>query len=278
MMKKFLMFLILFLLPMTVSAETTYSPTLENGRLILVDGGMGVGRYADRSSVTAQMYDPPIYQLSIKVYSVEFSDEYYREHGTYIGSPYKINSDFVMDCQFKYDWNSKMLYVLNNGIWRDWNVYEEHSHADGDPLFPNSAEVAFVTNYGMKFFGGVKKYSKYTDQYYDVIDSDLYDSLFDVLVYQDSNSFDYYVDNSSISNQTKYRDDRTFSVNVKKFHDGQLISTDKFNFRENDGLLYFSVNGSTDNFVMYDGTTPIAASVWNHCIKYLGIDYEISYR
>ena len=174
MMKKFLMFLILFLLPMTVSAETTYSSTLENGRLILVDGGMGVGRYADRSSVTAQMYDPPIYQLSIKVYSVEFSDEYYREHGTYIGSPYKINSDFVMDCQFKYDWNSKMLYVLNNGIWRDWNVYEEHSHADGDPLFPNSAEVAFVTNYGMKFFGGVKKYSKYTDQYYDVIDSDLY--------------------------------------------------------------------------------------------------------
>ena len=37
-----------------VAFANPYPATLDNGNLVLVDGGMGVGRYADRSSVAVE--------------------------------------------------------------------------------------------------------------------------------------------------------------------------------------------------------------------------------
>ena len=33
-----------------------------------------------------------------------------------------------------------------------WDINRENSHADGNPLIPNAAEVAFVSAYNMRFF------------------------------------------------------------------------------------------------------------------------------
>ena len=37
-----------------ITFANPYPATLDNGNLVLVDGGMGVGRYADRSSVAVE--------------------------------------------------------------------------------------------------------------------------------------------------------------------------------------------------------------------------------
>ena len=39
-----------------VAFADPYPATLDNGNWVLVDGGMGVGKYADRSSVTSEFY------------------------------------------------------------------------------------------------------------------------------------------------------------------------------------------------------------------------------
>ena len=55
---------------MTTAFASAYPATLENGNLVLVDGGMGVGRYADRTSVMVEQYEPPNYQIAINLVSV----------------------------------------------------------------------------------------------------------------------------------------------------------------------------------------------------------------
>ena len=40
------------------TALANYPGTLDGGNLVLVDGGMGVGYYADRSSVQVEQYAP----------------------------------------------------------------------------------------------------------------------------------------------------------------------------------------------------------------------------
>ncbi|MBR4491354.1 MAG: hypothetical protein IKO98_01705, partial [Bacteroidales bacterium] len=61
-----------------VTFANPYPATLDNGNLVLVDGGMGVGRYADRSSAAVERYEPPNYQIAISVVSVTFSEDYWR--------------------------------------------------------------------------------------------------------------------------------------------------------------------------------------------------------
>lgn len=79
-LKNFLKIFCLAIFVVTLMAESVfanpYPDTLDNGNLICVDGGMGVGRYADRSSVQVQMYAPPNYQISIKIFPVTFSEGY----------------------------------------------------------------------------------------------------------------------------------------------------------------------------------------------------------
>ena len=58
---------LVLMLAIVATALANYPGTLDGGNLVLVDGGMGVGYYADRSSVQVEKYAPPRYQLAIKV-------------------------------------------------------------------------------------------------------------------------------------------------------------------------------------------------------------------
>ena len=144
--------LMMTLLSAAAFAKSPYPETLEDGNLVLVDAHMGVGRYADRGSVVVQQYAPPEYQIAINVVNVTFSEEYYKQYKTYVGSPYTIGRAGLF--QFRYDWNQKIVYRYSgrDDSWKMWDINRQHTHADGDPLIPNAAEVAFVSAYNMRFF------------------------------------------------------------------------------------------------------------------------------
>lgn len=75
-------------------------------------------------------------------------------------------------------------------------------------------------------------------------------------------------------NRTQYRDNRAFSVDVA-FILGLGADKKNYSFRENDGLIYFSVDGGADNFAEQDA---LAEKIWDFGKKFLGIDYEVSYK
>ncbi len=152
-----------------------YPATLDNGNLVLVDGGMGVGKYADRSSVKAEWYAPPNYQLGISIVPVVFSEDYWREHGNYIGSPYTVGESFLL--RFRYNWDRKVISYERGGHWLDWDVNHDYSHADGEPLIPYAAEVAFVSAYDMRFFGDKMGYSPVLKRDRRIIEDSLYRAL-----------------------------------------------------------------------------------------------------
>lgn len=178
-MRKFLgmAFLAFVVLASTVgnTFANPYPATLDNGNLVLVDGGQGVGRYADRSSVVVQQYAPPNYQIAINVVTVFFSDDYWSRNRTYVGGPYRIESSRTLF--FRYNWTRKSISYERSGRWLDWDVNRDHSHADGDPLIPYTAEVAFVSSYNMRFFGSKMGYSPVLKKERRVIDESLYRSL-----------------------------------------------------------------------------------------------------
>lgn len=87
------------------------------------------------------------------------------------------------------------------------------------------------------------------------------------------NGTDYYVMDETFVNETKYRDNRQFTVNVK-FVRNQKAEMKKFSFRENDGMIFCSIDGGEKGFV-YKGTATYA--VWEFGLKFLGIDYEVRY-
>ena len=175
-MKNFLKIFCLAIFVVMLMTESVfanpYPDTLDTVNLVCVDGGMGVGRYADRSSVQVQMYAPPNYQISIKIFSVTFSEDYYQKHGTYEGGPYKIGNSYSLS--FKYNFDRKVISYQRNGTWVDWDLNHDYSHAEGDPLIPYSAEVAFVSAYNMRFFDTKMKYSPISKKSYRVISEDFY--------------------------------------------------------------------------------------------------------
>jgi len=59
-----LLLTMLIMLPCMIVNADPYPETMDTGNLVLVDGGMGVGSYADKSSVAVQTYDPPNYQIA----------------------------------------------------------------------------------------------------------------------------------------------------------------------------------------------------------------------
>ena len=152
-----------------------YPATLDNGNLVWVDGGMGMGCYADRTSVVIEQYEPPNYQIAISVVSVSFSDEYWRQHETYVGGPYRIGKTFLL--RFRYNWDRKSIAYIRRDYWQDWDINRDCSHADGNPLVPNAAEVAFVSAYNMRFFGDKTGYSPVLKRQRRVIDESLYQAL-----------------------------------------------------------------------------------------------------
>ena len=160
---------------MATTFASAYPATLENGNLVLVDGGMGVGRYADRTSVTVEQYEPPNYQIAINLVSVTFSDDYWRQHDTYVGGPYVIGDVFTV--RFRYHWGRKSIAYKFGGQWQDWEINRDYSHAEGDPMIPNTAEVAFVSAYNMKFFGDKNGYSPMLKRERRIIEKNLYLAL-----------------------------------------------------------------------------------------------------
>ncbi len=170
---KLLLIVVLMTMMMAVvfSAEANYPDTMNNGNLVLVDAGMGGATYVDRSSVAVQRYEPPFYQIAINTVHIRFSDDYWTKHKTYVGGPYKVSS--MRTALFRYNWNRKQVsYLHRDGIWRDWDINENHCHADGDPLVPNSAEAAFVAAYNMRFYNNIKDHDGHR-----VINEDFYRTL-----------------------------------------------------------------------------------------------------
>ena len=73
-------------------------------------------------------------------------------------------------------------------------------------------------------------------------------------------------------NRTQCRDNRAFSVDVKFV--GATVVVSNYSFRENDGLIWFSVDGGEESFAEND---EFAERIWNFGLKHLGIDYEVRY-
>ena len=163
---------LVLMLAMVATALANYPSTLDSGNLVLVDGGRGVGYYADRSSVKVEKYAPPEYLLAINVVSVEFSDEYWRSHETYIGGPYTMGNRFTL--KFRYNWDRKVISYQRGETWLDWEVNRDYSHAEGDPMIPFAAEVAFVSAYNMRFFNDKLGYSPMLKKRQRIIDEQLY--------------------------------------------------------------------------------------------------------
>lgn len=84
---------------------------------------------------------------------------------------------------------------------------------------------------------------------------------------------DYYIVEETFDNQTQYRNNRQFTVDVKLVRNSEA-TVKTFSFRENDGMIFHSIDGSERDFV-YKGTA--AYSIWEYGLKYLGIDYEVRY-
>ena len=166
---------LLLLFMVSTTAMANYPTTLDGGNLVLVDGGMGVGRYADRSSAVVQLYCPPDYIIDIDIVSVIFSDEYWRQHDTYIGGPYEIGEAYSLS--FRYRWDDKTLFYKMGEEWKAWDINHDYSHAEGDPMIPSAAEVAFVAAYNMRFFDNKLGYSPVLKRQRRVIDESLYQAL-----------------------------------------------------------------------------------------------------
>ena len=54
--------------------------------------------------------------------------------------------------KFRYNWDRKVISYRRGETWLDWDVTHDYCHAEGDPLIPCAAEVAFVSAYNMRFF------------------------------------------------------------------------------------------------------------------------------
>ena len=175
MMRTVMLALWALLLLSAAALANPYPATLDNGNLVLVDGGMGVGRYADRTSVAVERYAPPNYQIAINLVMVTFSEDYWRQHKSYIGGPYSIGDVFTV--RFRYHWGRKSIVYQSRNQWQDWDINRDYSHAEGDPMIPNTAEVAFVSAYNMKFFGDKTGYSPVLKRQRRIINDSLYRAL-----------------------------------------------------------------------------------------------------
>lgn len=82
-----------------------------------------------------------------------------------------------------------------------------------------------------------------------------------------------YVMTETFINRTQYRDNRAFSVDVKFVGATTVVSN--YSFRENDGFIWYSVDGREEGFADND---EFAKRIWAFGLKFLGIDYEVSYH
>ena len=90
-------------------------------------------------------------------------------------------------------------------------------------------------------------------------------------------NYDYYVMTDTLVNHTKYRNNRAFEVDVKYFdrNDLSTMRTAHWSFRENDGLVYHSINRVKPDVFISKGE--LSEKIWLFGLKHLGIDYEVKY-
>lgn len=98
----------------------------------------------------------------------------------------------------------------------------------------------------------------------------------EVLVYSDDDDYTYYVITESIVNRTEYRDNRAFDVTVRIRYLNSFERELNYSMWENDGITWYTTGAGEGMHPVRD-IEPMA-SVWNFCIKYLGLDYEVSYK
>ena len=79
--------------------------------------------------------------------------------------------------RFRYNWDRKSVAYIRGNNWQRWDINRDYSHAEGDPLIPNAAEVAFVSAYNMRFFGDKTGYSPVLKRQRRVVDDSLYRAL-----------------------------------------------------------------------------------------------------
>ena len=98
----------------------------------------------------------------------------------------------------------------------------------------------------------------------------------EVLVFSDDDDYNYYVITESIINRTEYRDNRTFDVTVRIRYRNDFHSDQFYCMWENDGITWYS-EGYGKGMRPIGNIEPMA-SVWNFCLKFLNLDYTITYN
>ena len=97
----------------------------------------------------------------------------------------------------------------------------------------------------------------------------------EILVYE-NDTYSCYVIPETFENKTVYRDNRAFDVKVKLVYVDGYFNENNYSFWENDGIVWYQLEGSPNTFTINE--TESAAEIWNFGLKYLNLDYEISYE
>ena len=141
-MKKFLMAfaLLIGLLSFQPNAHANPYPDYLNGDsdYVCTDGHMGTAWYMKKSSRRVEQDSPPIYVISVSVYTVNNADRgntSYRE---------------VQTMRFRYDWDRRAMYVQSNNGWR--YLDPNGSWAQTGVAMPTGEMVFYVAS-GEKFYG-----------------------------------------------------------------------------------------------------------------------------
>ena len=148
-MKTLILFLISVLISSTTFAASFADKFLDgDSRYIEVGGSMGNGFFIDRESVDVELYDPPIYIISMEMILVSGRS--------------KLHSQPV-SISFKYDYENRKIYKFDqngNEFYIDPDVY----YGEGTGYQIPAAELAFAIAYNLKFYGNMDQ------NFYDSID------------------------------------------------------------------------------------------------------------
>lgn len=168
-MKKIMSLLFsLMVLSIAAIASANY-PSYLNGdkNYILVDGHMGTAWYVDRSSLKVQKYAPPEYTIDVNVVTARSAID--DERDFYEGGQGVIVS--IMEYRFNYNWDTRRMYQDSYG---KLDYLDPCGSWAASGIRMPAGEMAFYLAYKLKFYGDMKKYSKYTNSYYGPFSDDFY--------------------------------------------------------------------------------------------------------
>ena len=155
-MKKFFaLFVLVLLIIFQPNAQASYPDHLNGDPdYVCTDGHMGAGWYMKKSSLNVESYSPPIYVISVSVYTVNDADR---------GN---TNYTKVETFRFRYDWDSRSMYVQTRD--KDWNYSWRYLDPNGSwaktGISMPTGEMAFYVAYRQKFYG--QFYGRYDSKFY----------------------------------------------------------------------------------------------------------------